>query len=96
MSPTEYTTIPAGLPPAKLESGEDEAILEWCKSCQAARPKERLANEALKYWLRYFYRVMSPEHERICERIDVLVKDIAPVRAPYSPGQGGVEDLSEG
>lgn len=96
MSLTEYTVIPSGLPPAKLESGEDEAILEWCQACQAGRPRDRLANEAFKYWVRYFHAVRTPEHDRICERIDVLVKDIAPPLLPFRQDQGGGEPTPEG
>lgn len=96
MTSTEYTLIPAGAPPSSLESGEDEAILKWCQECQAGRPRDRLANEAFKYWLRYFHGVGTPEHSRICERIDALVKDIAPARMAPVIVDGGGEAESEG
>lgn len=96
MFSNEYTAIPAGIPPANLLSGDDDAILEWCRACQSARPDERLANEAFKYWLRYFHRVRTPEHERICGRIDALVEDIAQMRALPPSDSGGLEPASEG
>ncbi len=85
-----YVLIPAGKPPTPLRSGSDEHIVEWCTACQG--PHEgMLTNMGLKYWVRYFCDVFDPEHKRIGERIDALVKDIAPPSF-YLPRSRGVED----
>lgn len=74
-----FTTIstPAGNCPVRLGSTESDKVLEWMDAVQAMGERQgRLyTTSALKYFVRQFYDIHSPEYKAVCAVIDSEERD---------------------
>tara|TARA_Y100001937_G_C6876390_1_gene222819 strand:- start:67 stop:324 length:258 start_codon:yes stop_codon:yes gene_type:complete len=66
--------VQAGKCPYDLGGTSDEEILEWVSKLRE-NVSSMLTVRALRYWVRQSYCIFSDEHQHVCDRIDVLVRE---------------------
>ena len=69
---------PAGAPPMKLRSTSKKAVGEWAARIVSYHDGlgEKVAIEALKYYVRYQYEIFSKEYLTVCRRLDIMYKEL--------------------
>tara|TARA_R110000824_G_scaffold286146_1_gene474300 strand:- start:882 stop:1271 length:390 start_codon:yes stop_codon:yes gene_type:complete len=68
---------PAGLPPVKLRSTSKKAVEDWAAKVVAYHHGlgQKVAIEALKYYVRYQYKILTKEYLTVCRRLDIIDKE---------------------
>lgn len=65
----KVVVIPAGKCPIKLTSTSEESVLAWAQSVldHGRKCLRTYATSALRYWVRDYYEIGTPEYRAVCE-----------------------------
>jgi hypothetical protein len=68
IGPKRSVLIPGGPCPVKLEGTSKEQVLKWATAVLEEGQKECLTYlpDALRYWVRSFYIMFSPQYNEVC------------------------------